>query len=118
MDGGPHGRASAGRRRSPSGITVRTLHDTRTIDVDDHSRDARAAALAAIVEAAGEVGVEPAALSRPDYHAVCRDRAHRDLPSAVTISALFGGWQRAREQIAVRHLRAYRPGELAGDGRR
>jgi hypothetical protein len=97
-------------------MPVPTDHDTEIIDA--HSGDARAAALAAIVEAAGDLGVEPASLSRPAYRAVCRDRAHGELPSALTISALFGGWQRAREQIAVRRVRSDRRGELAGDGRR
>ena len=49
---------------------------TMTGEID--ARDMRAAALAAIVTAAGAVGVEPAALSRPAYREICRDRAHAD----------------------------------------
>src|ERR1700687_4156369 len=104
MEASPHG-AAPSRARSSTAMSA-------TMTGEHHVRDMRPAPLAAIVTAAGEVGVEPAALSRPAYREICRDRAHAALPSALAISALFGGWERAREQVEARSR--ITAGEAAG----
>ena len=51
--------------------------------------------------AARWLSVEPSALRAADYRSF---RARHDepvLPSALRISVLFAGWQRAREQVAT-----------------
>ena len=100
------------------GHALRSDFELRREGCGGRPDDPREAALAAIVAAADGLGVEPVALSRPAYRAVCRDGAHDDLPTAVAISALFGGWQRAREQIAIQRLCGERPVPVARDERR
>ena len=69
---------------------------------------AREDALRAIHLAAHHWSVEPAALTMHDYRAYRSAQGDNTLPSALTISTLFSGWQRAREHLAGM------PGQSAG----
>ncbi len=51
--------------------------------------------------AARWLSVEPSALRAADYRAFRARQAEHVLPSALRISVLFAGWQRAREQVAT-----------------
>ena len=62
---------------------------------------ARLEAACAIELAARSLSVEPAALSASAYRTFCAGQAELDLPSSLTISVLFVGWQRAREQVTA-----------------
>src|SRR5579863_8905267 len=64
----------------------------------------RGLALAAIMEAADALGVDPAELSMLAYRRICSEPEHSQFPQALAISTLFGGWQRARELVACRCL--------------
>ena len=50
--------------------------------------------------AARWLSVEPSALRATDYRSFRARQVGPMLPSALRISVLFAGWQRAREQVA------------------
>ena len=50
--------------------------------------------------AAERLSVDPGALSAEAYRAFWESQEGIGLPSALTISILFAGWQRAREHVA------------------
>ena len=56
-------------------------------------------AAVAMQHAARWLSVEPSALRAADYRAFRARQDERALPSALRISVLFAGWQRAREQV-------------------
>ena len=74
----------------------------REIGVGTSARgQAHQEAAVAMQHAARWLAVEPSALRAADYRAFrARQDAHA-LPSALRISVLFAGWQRAREQVAT-----------------
>ena len=51
--------------------------------------------------AARWLSVEPSALRAADYRAFRAGQDDRSLPSALRISVLFAGWERARGQVAT-----------------
>jgi len=63
--------------------------------------EARHEAACAIQLAARSLAVEPAALSAAGYRAFCARQPDSDLPSSLSISVLFVGWQRACEQVTA-----------------
>jgi len=69
----------------------------------------RRAALAAMLEVAEALGIDPATLGTTGYRAFRRDGARNHLPDPVAIIACFDGWQRALEQLAARSSRAGDP---------
>jgi hypothetical protein len=77
----------------PTTPHVRALYRDRT--------RVRLEAACAIALAARSLLLEPAALSASAYRTFCADQAELDLPSSLTISVLFVGWQRAREQVTA-----------------
>jgi len=54
----------------------------------------------AMRHAAQRLSVDPSALTAADYQAFRATHREPVFPSALTISALFAGWQRACEQVA------------------
>jgi hypothetical protein len=62
---------------------------------------ARLEATRAIQLAARSLAVEPAELGAATYRAFCAREAELRLPSWLTISVLFAGWQRACEQVSA-----------------
>ncbi len=58
-------------------------------------------AAAAMQRAARWLSVEPSALRAADYRSFRARQDDQVLPSALRISVLFAGWQRAREQVAT-----------------
>jgi len=63
---------------------------------------ARQQAVRAMLAAARALGVEPAALRIAAYRSFRESHEDAGLPSALAISLLFMGWQRACEYAAVR----------------
>ena len=61
---------------------------------------ARLEAFAAMKSAAAWLSIDPAALSADAYRAFREGEGGSALPTALTISILFAGWQRAREHVA------------------
>jgi hypothetical protein len=74
-------------------------------DSPRHDRaHARREAACAIQVVARSLEVDPAALSAAAYRGFCARQGELHLPSSLTISVLFVGWQRACEQVsAVTH---------------
>ena len=58
-------------------------------------------AAVAMQHAARWLSVEPSELRAADYRAFRARQDEHALPSALRISVLFAGWQRAREQVAT-----------------
>ncbi len=79
--------ASRGAREIGAGIPVRG--------------QAHREAAVAMQRAARWLSVEPSALRAADYRAFRARQDENALPSALRISVLFAGWQRAREQVAT-----------------
>jgi hypothetical protein len=63
--------------------------------------DARQRAVWAMRVVARELAVEPATLRASSYRGFRRTHEEAALPSMLTISLLFRGWQRACEYVAV-----------------
>jgi hypothetical protein len=61
----------------------------------------RADALAAMQRAAQWLSIDACALSTDAYRAFRETETALRTPSPITISILFGGWQRAREHLAT-----------------
>lgn len=66
-----------------------------------HLARAREDALAAMEHAAQWLAIEPSALSAEAYRAVREADEGAGMPSLLSISLLFAGWERAREQVAA-----------------
>jgi hypothetical protein len=81
-----------------------------TLDIPDSIRAASSLVMArqeaawAMDAAARALGVEPAALGRAAYRSFRAGHMDAGLPSAMAISALFRGWQRACEHMTM-HVR-------------
>jgi len=72
------------------------------IDSPRHDRaHARREAACAIQLVARSLAVDPAALSAATYRGFCARQEELRLPSALAISVLFVGWQRACEQVSA-----------------
>ena len=67
----------------------------------NHLPRAREDALAAMEHAAQWLAIEPSALSADAYRAFREANAGAHMPSPLSISILFGGWERAREHVAA-----------------
>lgn len=66
-----------------------------------HLARAREDALAAMEHAAQWLAIEPSALSADAYRAFREANEGAGMPSPLSISLLFAGWERAREQVAA-----------------
>lgn len=66
-----------------------------------HSRGPREQALWAMRMAARSLAGDPATLSAAAYRSFRAAHDDASLPSALTISLLFGGWHRACEHLAL-----------------
>lgn len=66
-----------------------------------HLPRAREDALAAMEHAAQWLAIEPSALSADAYRAVREADGGEQMPSPLSISILFGGWERAREHACA-----------------
>jgi len=85
-----------------SAHTEAASRGTGEVGVGNRARgQAHQEAAVAMQRAARWLPVEPSALRATDYRS-CRARQDGPiLPSALRISVLFAGWQRAREQLAT-----------------
>jgi hypothetical protein len=82
--------------------TAAASRGAREIGVGTHARrQAHKEAAVAMQHAARWLSVEPSALRAADYRAFRARQGAHALPSALRISVLFAGWQRAREQVAT-----------------
>ena len=61
----------------------------------------RALVVGALLEASDVLRVEPGALSMAAYRGYCREHASCGLPTVVEVIGCFGGWERAREALAL-----------------
>jgi len=85
-----------------SAQTEAASRGAREIGVGTHARgQAHREAAVAMQRAARWLSVEPSALRAADYRSFRARQDESVLPSALRISVLFAGWQRAREQVAT-----------------
>lgn len=78
------------------------LHGAREISFGTSARgQAHQEAAVAMQHAARWLSVEPSALRAADYRAFRARQDESVLPSALRISVLFAGWERAREHVAT-----------------
>ncbi len=74
---------------------------TAALHTGAHLPSAREDALAAMEHAAQWLAIEPSALSADAYRAFREADGGAHMPSPLSISILFGGWERAREHVSA-----------------